>query len=472
MSRLSSLYRRWTLMADLVIISLSSIVAFLVVRHWLPQVLSLDERHVLTLVLVCLAWFAALSIRNVAPENVLRTHVHELQMVVGVTVPLFGVVVVAYIIQHFIPHMNGVLYFDGMDLRHLAVAIPLGVVGTIGARYLLLRHVKSAGGRRTPVLLAGGHEAVQAMATAIRYYRRDSFEIVGACTAERLGHQIGIGDQLVPVVGDERYILEAARKTGAQLVAAATTDRLGPEELCDLATDLEGADVDLAVVTEPPVTTDPAARMPILEILAPGYRRARSMSKRTFDIVFAAMAVTATAPAMALIAAAIKLTSPGPVFYISERVGLNGAPFRMVKFRSMCAGADRDTAEMIASADSSPVFFKVKADPRITPVGAIIRKYSLDELPQFFNVLAGTMSVVGPRPQVQREVDAYDERMQRRLLVKPGVTGQWQVSGRSNLSAAESIGHDVSYVNNCSIRLDLSIVAKTIGAVVRGEGAY
>jgi lipopolysaccharide/colanic/teichoic acid biosynthesis glycosyltransferase len=109
----------------------------------------------------------------------------------------------------------------------------------------------------------------------------------------------------------------------------------------------------------------------------------------------------------------------------------------------MSAGADRDIAGMIASTDSSRLFFKVKADPRVTPVGATIRKYSLDELPQFFNVLFGSMSVVGPRPQVQREVDAYDETMRRRLPVKPGVTGQWQVSGRSNLSAAESIRHDI-----------------------------
>jgi exopolysaccharide biosynthesis polyprenyl glycosylphosphotransferase len=468
---LVSLYRRWTVVADLVAISLSSIVSFLLVHHWLSGVLSLGVRHVLTVIFVAVAWFAALSLGNVAPDNVLRTHFHELQVVVGVTVPLFTVVVVAY----FIPHVRGVLHFDGTDVRHFAVAIPLGLAGIVGARYLLLRRMTDAGGVRTPVLLAGGHEAVQAMATAIRYYRRDNFEIVGVCTAEpagHFGHEIGIGDQRVPVIGDDRYILEAVRQTGAQLVAAATTHRLGREKLRDLASDLEGVGVDLAVATEPQSATDPAARMPMLEILAPGYRRARSMSKRVFDIVFAVVAIAAAAPVMAVIAAAIKLTSPGPVFYISERVGLNGVPFRMIKFRSMCAGADRDTAGMIASIDSSPVFFKVKADPRVTPVGAIIRKHSLDELPQFFNVLCGSMSVVGPRPQVQREVDAYDETMRRRLLVKPGVTGQWQVSGRSNLSAAESIRHDMSYVNNWSMRLDLNIIARTVGAVVRGEGAY
>jgi exopolysaccharide biosynthesis polyprenyl glycosylphosphotransferase len=470
-STLVSLYRRWTVVADLAAISLSSIASFLLVHHWLSGVLSLGVRHVLTVILVAVAWFAALSLRNVAPDNVLRTHVHELQVVVGVTVPLFTVVVVAY----FIPLVREILHFDGTDVRHLAVVVPLGLTGIVGARYLLLRRMTEASDVRTLVLLAGGQDAVQAMATAIRYYRRDNFEIVGVCTAEpsgHFGHDIGIGDQRVPVIGDDRNILEAARQTGAHLVAAATSHRLGRDKLCDLASELEGVGVDLAVATEPHSATDPAARMPVLEILAPGYRRARSMSKRALDIVFAVVAIAVAAPVMAGIAAAIKLTSPGPVFYISERIGLNGVPFQMIKFRSMCAGAERDTAEMIASTDSSPVFFKVKADPRVTPVGAIIRKYSLDELPQFFNVLFGSMSVVGPRPQVQREVDAYDENMRRRLLVKPGVTGQWQVSGRSNLSAAESIRHDMSYVNNWSMRLDLNIIARTVGAVVRGEGAY
>jgi exopolysaccharide biosynthesis polyprenyl glycosylphosphotransferase len=470
-STLVSLYRRWTVLADLLAISLSSIASFLLVHHWLSGVLSLGVRHVLAVILVAVAWFAALSLRRLAPDNVLRTHLHELQLVVGVTIPLLTVVVVAY----SIPYVRAVLHFDGTDARHFAVALPLGFAGIVGARYLLLRRMTDAGGVRTTVLLAGGHEAVQAMATAIRYYRRDNFEIVGVCTAEpagHFGHEIPIGDLKVPVIGDDRHILEAARQTGAQLVAAATTHRLGRETLCDLASDLEDVGVDLAVAIEPQSANDPAAWVPMLEILAPGYRRARSMSKRVLDIVFAVVAIAAAAPVMAVIAATIKLTSPGPVFYISERVGLNGVPFRMIKFRSMCAGADRDTAGMIASTASSPVFFKVKADPRVTSVGAIIRKYSLDELPQFFNVLFGSMSVVGPRPQVQREVDAYDETMRRRLLVKPGVTGQWQVSGRSNLSAAESIRHDMSYVNNWSMRLDLNIIARTVGTVVRGEGAY
>jgi lipopolysaccharide/colanic/teichoic acid biosynthesis glycosyltransferase len=180
----------------------------------------------------------------------------------------------------------------------------------------------------------------------------------------------------------------------------------------------------------------------------------------------------AIAPTLLGIALAVKATSPGPVFYLSERIGRGGKPFRMIKFRSMFVNADSNIAALIERNGANPVFFKMKDDPRITPIGRVIRKFSLDELPQFLNVLRGEMSVVGPRPQVQREVDSYDGNMRRRLLVKPGVTGLWQVSGRSDLSLEDSVRLDLSYVENWSMVLDLLLIAKTIGAVARGEGAY
>ena len=467
-SRLVMLYRRWTVVADLGAISVSSLVAFLLVHHSLAGMFSLVDRHLFTVCVVAATWFAVLVLRNSSPDNVLRTHAHDLLMVLRVTAQLVAVVVAVY----FALHVRGIMRMDAIDATNLAAAIPLGLAGIIGARYLVLRRISDLGAAKTPVLLAGEQESVRAMARGIRRHRSDNFEIVGVCTTDRTDREIGIGDETVPVIGDDRDIVEAAQQTGAQLVAAATTRRLGQDEMQGLAADLEGVGVDLAVAAHPHRPDDTTTRMPVLNILAPGYRRARSISKRLFDIVFATLALLVSAPVITVLAVAIKVTSPGPVFYISERIGRNGVPFQMVKFRSMRAGSDRDTADLIAAADGNPVFFKVKADPRVTAVGAVIRKYSLDELPQFFNVLTGSMSVVGPRPQVQREVDAYDATMRRRLLVKPGITGQWQVSGRSNLSPAESIRHDVSYINNWSMRLDLNIIARTFGAVVRSEGAY
>jgi lipopolysaccharide/colanic/teichoic acid biosynthesis glycosyltransferase len=179
-----------------------------------------------------------------------------------------------------------------------------------------------------------------------------------------------------------------------------------------------------------------------------------------------------TSPVLLAIAIAIKLDSRGSVFYTSERIGIDGRPFSMVKFRTMVQDADRQLASLLASNESDGVLFKMKEDPRITRVGSFLRRYSLDELPQFINVLLDDMSVVGPRPPLRREVEAYDCEVLRRLLVKPGVTGLWQVSGRSDLSWTHAVRLDLSYVDNWSTIGDLLLIAKTVGAVVQKKGAY
>jgi lipopolysaccharide/colanic/teichoic acid biosynthesis glycosyltransferase len=172
-------------------------------------------------------------------------------------------------------------------------------------------------------------------------------------------------------------------------------------------------------------------------------------------------------------AIAIKLTSKGPVFYRSERIGLDGEPFQMIKFRTMVDGADKQVDKLVEVNDSvGGVLFKLKDDPRITSVGKILRKYSFDELPQFFNVLKRDMSVVGPRPPLRREVDTYNDQVRRRLLVLPGITGLWQVSGRSDLSWEDTVRLDLSYVENWSITNDVVIAIKTIRTVASGSGAY
>lgn len=464
------LHRRWAPAADLVAIALTSLVSYQLAHHLVSGRQDLGGWYVATDIAIAVVWFAALSLHTVGPGKALRAVLQQWQTVVSVTFQLFTIVLLTYLISRI----------ELLDMRHLVIEIPLGLLGILVARYALRRLWGSEG--KTSVLLAGDHDAVREMVTVFSRHRDSGFEVVGACTpgADRwLGESaIEVGDHRVPVVGNDRDVVEAAQRTSAQIVAVAMTDSLGRKELSRLASELGDLGIELAVspgdVDETAVTTADRGleRVHMLEMLAPGHRRARSMSKEAFDMAFAAAAIMATALVMIAIAAAIKLTSAGPVFYVSERIGLDGMPFRMIKFRSMYTGADRDTAAMIDSAGSTPVFFKAKEDPRVTPVGAFIRKYSLDELPQFFNVLFGDMSVVGPRPQVQREVDAYDETMRRRLLVKPGVTGQWQVSGRNDLSVDESIRHDISYVDNWSMGLDIRIISRTVGAVVRSEGAY
>jgi exopolysaccharide biosynthesis polyprenyl glycosylphosphotransferase len=195
--------------------------------------------------------------------------------------------------------------------------------------------------------------------------------------------------------------------------------------------------------------------------------------KGTFDRVVAALALLCLSPLIITIAALVRFTSKGPAFYKQVRVGKDGKTFRMVKFRSMHVGADAQVAELAAHNDMADgVLFKIRDDPRVTRVGRWLRKFSLDELPQLFNIVGGTMSLVGPRPPLPSEVALYEGGVHRRLLVKPGLTGLWQVSGRSDLSWEESVRLDLHYVENWSLGLDLLLLLKTARAVFRATGAY
>jgi len=218
----------------------------------------------------------------------------------------------------------------------------------------------------------------------------------------------------------------------------------------------------------------PVAGLPLIHVEKPQYHGAKRFQKRAFDIAFSALALLVGLPLLLLIALAVKLTSRGPVFYRQERIGLDGEPFEMIKFRTMVVGADTMAEDLaglnLAASPRDP--FKFINDPRVTKVGGFLRKYSLDELPQFINVFTGQMSVVGPRPQVQSEVDSYDDHTMRRLLVKPGITGLWQVSGRSDLSWEDSVRLDMFYVENWSLMADLVIALKTARVVVTHAGSY
>jgi len=193
--------------------------------------------------------------------------------------------------------------------------------------------------------------------------------------------------------------------------------------------------------------------------------------KRVFDIVFSLSMLVAITPLMLIIALAVRLDSPGPIFYVSERVGRRGHSFFCFKFRTMVKDAETRKRELAALNERDGILFKVSNDPRVTRVGRILRKYSLDELPQFFNVLLGEMSVVGPRPPIASEVEKYELEHFRRLEVTPGLTGLWQVHARQDSSFAKYIELDTAYVENWSFWLDVKILLRTANVVVRGTGA-
>lgn len=210
----------------------------------------------------------------------------------------------------------------------------------------------------------------------------------------------------------------------------------------------------------------------MLHVDLPRYSGTKYWLKRSFDVFFAAAALVALSPVLGLVALAIKLDDGGPVLFRQERIGLGGEPFVIHKFRTMCADAEAKIDALIAEAGGQALLFKLEHDPRITRIGSTLRKFSLDELPQFWTVLRGGMSIVGPRPQVSREVAEYTDAAHRRLLIKPGITGLWQVNGRSQLSLEESIRLDLRYVENWSLTGDLAIIMKTVRTVLRPRGAY
>ena len=269
-----------------------------------------------------------------------------------------------------------------------------------------------------------------------------------------------------------------ARRQHAHAVALAGSEDLPPEAVRRIGWRLESSGVDLMVapaVTEVAGTrihNRPVPGMPLMYVESPSYEGGKKTAKGALGVGLASLGLLLALPLMLLTAAGVKLTSPGPVFFRQQRIGLKGEAFDVFKFRSMRVGADAELASLLREqgTDDTPLF-KGDNDPRITRFGAFIRKYSLDELPQLINVIRGEMSLVGPRPQRAEEVALYDNAAGRRLLVKPGITGLWQVSGRSDLSWEDTVRLDLYYTENWSLLDDFVIMLWTVKTVLQSRGA-
>jgi exopolysaccharide biosynthesis polyprenyl glycosylphosphotransferase len=284
----------------------------------------------------------------------------------------------------------------------------------------------------------------------------------------------------IPVLGKLDDLQAAMRAVDADTIVIASNDELSPERIRELSWSLEPGRQHLVVAPSltdiggPRIHTRPVAGLPLIHVETPRYEGTKLFAKRTFDIIASTLILILASPLLLAIAMTIRLSTPGPVLFRQERVGINGRTFPMLKFRTMVTDAEArllDLQQQSRDAGNS-VLFKMKDDPRVTPVGRFLRRYSLDELMQLVNVLNGTMSLVGPRPPLAREVEAYETKVHRRFLVKPGITGLWQVSGRSNLSWEDSVRLDLYYVENWSIMGDLVILWRTAKAVLAREGAY
>jgi exopolysaccharide biosynthesis polyprenyl glycosylphosphotransferase len=420
---------------------------------------------------IALGWIVALAIHRTRSPRVVGNGLEEYRRVWMATLTVFGAIAV----------LSTLFRFD-VARGYLAIAFPLGLVALTVNRWLARNYV--AGRRRRgqclhSVLAVGLPGSVKALAESLARHPGEGYAVVGICMPGPAGATaVELRDgRAIPVYSYGDDIEAIALATGADSVAL-TSGHLTPEEIRDLSWRLERLDIDLLVspgmvdVAGPRLTLKPAGGAPLIHVAKPQYDGAKKFEKRAFDVCFALMVLVVAAPLMVAAALAIKLTDRGPIFYLAERIGLDGKPFRMIKFRTMVVGADKRLADVAHLNEGGGVLFKIRRDPRVTPVGRLLRRYSLDELPQFINVLTKDMSVVGPRPPLRSEVDAYDDNVRRRLLVRPGITGLWQISGRSDLSWEDSVRLDLSYVENWSMIGDLVIAAKTVGAVLRGRGAY
>ncbi|WP_406443722.1 sugar transferase [Streptomyces sp. NBC_00631] len=360
------------------------------------------------------------------------------------------------------------------------VAIPaLGLV-TMSERYLLrlsLHRRRKEGWCLRPVLAAGSPATVCDLITRTRKYPHIGWRVAAVCTTDGRGLD---GDELdgVPVVGRLTDVAKHVRHEGYRVVAVTPDPHWTPDRLQRLAWNLEGSDAEMVVapvlmeVAGPRLHVDAVLGIPLLRVSLPTFTGGRRAIKEVVDRVGAAVLLMLFAPLMALVALLVLADSRGGAFYRQRRVGKDGREFTILKFRTMVVGAHRARAELADRDEGAGLLFKVRRDPRVTRVGAVLRRYSIDELPQLLNVLTGAMSLVGPRPPLPEECAAYDPDIRRRLLVKPGLTGLWQISGRSDLPWEEAVRLDLRYVEDWSLALDTVILWKTMRAVLHGQGAY
>lgn len=363
---------------------------------------------------------------------------------------------------------------------YVAIAFPLGLLllalGRKGVRGSLARR-RARGERLQDVLLVGDLDDVRYVGRRIAATPSAGYRVravITDCAAR--GSVVDLGVASAPVLDGVDAVLDRARSEGVSAVVVAGAVAGGHERLRRLGWQLEAQGVELVVsspladIAAGRVHERPVDGLPLMHVETPDY--GRRLGKRTLDVIGAGIGLLLLAPVFAVLAFVIRADDRGPVFFRQTRVGRGGREFSILKFRTMCVDAEARMAALAQSNEGAGPLFKMKDDPRVTRVGGFLRRTSLDELPQLWNVLTGSMSLVGPRPALPREVALYEDFADRRLLVTPGITGLWQVSGRSDLDWADGVRLDLHYVENWSFVHDVVILARTIPSVLRSRGAY
>ncbi|GAB1508197.1 sugar transferase [Actinophytocola sp. KF-1] len=361
------------------------------------------------------------------------------------------------------------------------VVIPATAVLALLARYLLrqvLHRARYEGECLLPVMAAGGIETVRDLIRRTKAAPHVGWRVDAICTVDGDAGDGAMEVDGVSVIGTLDELADHVRRGGYRIVAITADQYWTPRRLQQLAWSLEGSGAEMVVaptlmeVAGPRLHVSGVLGMPLLRVSAPAFTGVRRVVKGVVDRIGAFLLLTVGLPIMLVASVAIAVDSRGGVFYRQRRVGKDGKEFTILKFRTMVRDADRIKKDLADANEGAGVLFKMRRDPRVTRVGALLRRYSIDELPQLFNVLTGAMSLVGPRPPLPEESARYEADVRRRLLVKPGLTGLWQVSGRSDLPWEEAVRLDLRYVEDWSLALDAMILWKTFRAVLGGQGAY
>lgn len=431
--------------------------------------------YVLVSALLGGAWVTALAMTQSRSTAILGVGSEEYRRVISATFGVFGLMAII-----------SMIFKLDIARGYIAVALPLGLAALLLARrfwrvWLVSRRL--AGGYSDRALLIGHRSEVAYVTDQIDRRLAAGYRVIGAVLDQKQLKATDVEPIVtssgaeVPVVGDLNGVVETVQALGASSVIVA--GNVGSRTfLKTLGWELEktGASLVLASrltdIAGPRIHWRPIDGLPLMRVELPQYTGVRHSMKRLMDILMASAGIVVASPLLVVIGLLVKLEDGGPILFRQARVGVNGRQFMMHKFRSMRTDAEALVADLSELNEGNGKLFKIRNDPRVTRVGSFIRRYSLDELPQLWDVLRGSMSLVGPRPPLPREVADYEKHIHRRLNVRPGITGLWQVSGRSDLSWDESVRLDLYYVENWSPAGDILILFKTVRAVLTKDGAY
>ncbi|MFT4228689.1 MAG: sugar transferase [Microbacterium sp.] len=465
-------YRRRLWFTDTLVVVVATVMtSFVQLQMLAPALLASDPLILARIPAAASAtWLVALALFHTREARIAGSGPTEYKRVAHASGLAFGILAIAFI----------VFQWQGIRMQ-LMIALPVGLLALLTGRWAWrqwLLHQRRFGHYVARAVVVGRPDDVEYVIRTLHEDVRLGYVVVGATLDDESTDEITVDGQPFAAVGSLNTVAQTATELGADAIIVASQPTGDPDFIKRLSWQLEGAAAELVLssrlvdVAGPRISLRQVEGLPLIQVAIPTYEGGRHLLKRAMDIVVSSLALIPIGLLLPFLALAIKLDSRGPVFFRQERVGRDGRSFRMVKLRSMKTNAEAELAALLEANEGSGPLFKMKHDPRVTRVGRVLRKFSLDELPQFWNVFVGDMSVVGPRPPLPSEVTAYDGTVFRRLYINPGITGLWQVSGRSDLSWDESVRLDLRYVENWSVMSDLMIMWRTVKVMLKPEGAY